>query len=219
MGGSPDLRLNQATECAIYACVKTYNMTIDNGTVLQDVISAWHNKTGTLRDPLDALGRGGLIYDIYLDPPGDNQGTSFFLERVVWWAMMTRLTDYFTGFYQKFQNGRYVASGPSNHKFAWTFSNPSFSEAVKNAALALTDYIQTSSQSEPVLGHRSVTETYVRVRWAWLVLPIVLTVWIVYWLYATLERLVLGPITELYVYYFKIPPTFWWYRFAAPLIG
>jgi hypothetical protein len=89
--------------------------------------------------------------------------------------MMTRLTDYFTGFYQKFQNGRYLASGPSNHKFAWTFSNLSFSEAVKNAALALTDYIQTSSQSEPVFGHRSVTETYVRVRWAWLVLPIVLT--------------------------------------------
>src|SRR2546430_3325297 len=52
-----------------------------------------------------------------------------------------------------------LASGPSNHKFAWTFSNLSFSEAVKNAALALTDYIQTSSQSEPVFGHRSVTET------------------------------------------------------------
>ena len=170
--GSPDLRLNQATECAIYACVKTYNITIDNGTVLQDVISTWHNETGTLQDPSDAV---GWIYDIYLDPPGGNQGKPFFLDNNAWWTMMTKLEEYFAGSYWNWQAGSYSSNGYSNQNFAWTFSNPSFSQVVKNVALALTDYIQTSSQSEPVFGQRSVTDTYVRIRWAWLVLPIVLT--------------------------------------------
>lgn len=39
-------------------------------------------------------------------------------------------------------------------------------------ALTLTDYIQTSEGSESVTGRRSVSETYIHLRLAWLSLPI-----------------------------------------------
>jgi uncharacterized membrane protein len=52
-----------------------------------------------------------------------------------------------------------------------------------------------------------------------LALPIVLTIWIVYWIYTTLQGLVVSPLTELYVYLYRREPTFWWYRWIAPFIA
>jgi uncharacterized membrane protein len=52
-----------------------------------------------------------------------------------------------------------------------------------------------------------------------LALPIVLTFWILYWLYATLQGLVLNPMARLYVYLFHQEPTSWWDRAAAPMIA
>ncbi|WP_422925049.1 DUF502 domain-containing protein [Singulisphaera sp. PoT] len=52
-----------------------------------------------------------------------------------------------------------------------------------------------------------------------LALPIVLTFWIIYWLYSTLLGLVLTPMTWLYQQLMGIRPTPLWERFAAPLIA
>jgi uncharacterized membrane protein len=52
-----------------------------------------------------------------------------------------------------------------------------------------------------------------------LALPVALTFWIIYWLYATLKGLVVVPLTRLYEYLYRAPPTFWWYQYAAPLIA
>jgi uncharacterized membrane protein len=52
-----------------------------------------------------------------------------------------------------------------------------------------------------------------------LALPIVLTFWILYWLYATLDSLVLGPMAWLYRDLYGQRPSGWWNSFAAPLIA
>jgi uncharacterized membrane protein len=52
-----------------------------------------------------------------------------------------------------------------------------------------------------------------------LALPIVLTFWILYWLYSTLQGLVLEPMGWLYLDLFEKHPPAWWNRVAAPLIA
>lgn len=56
-----------------------------------------------------------------------------------------------------------------------------------------------------------------------LALPIVLTIWIIYWLYITLQSMVLEPVSLLVSHYFigdaDAPLPFWWRRVAAPLIA
>lgn len=54
----------------------------------------------------------------------------------------------------------------------WVYSQGNLSQTVENVALTLTDYIQTSEGSESVTGHRSVSETHIHLRVAWLALPI-----------------------------------------------
>jgi uncharacterized membrane protein len=52
-----------------------------------------------------------------------------------------------------------------------------------------------------------------------LALPIVLTFWILYWIYATLTGLVLAPMTWIYRTYVGHDPSAWWDDIAAPIIA
>ncbi len=52
-----------------------------------------------------------------------------------------------------------------------------------------------------------------------LALPIVLTFWIIYWLYSTLLGMVLTPMAWLYRQTMGVPPSPLWEQFAAPLIA
>src|SRR5262249_41834365 len=54
-----------------------------------------------------------------------------------------------------------------------------------------------------------------------LALPIVLTFWIIYWLYTTLTQAVLDPLTQAMGPLFRSPlaQTLWWRRFVNPLIA
>lgn len=52
-----------------------------------------------------------------------------------------------------------------------------------------------------------------------LALPIALTFWILYWLYSSLQAIVLGPMTRLYVSIRHVDPPPWWDRWAAPPIA
>lgn len=52
-----------------------------------------------------------------------------------------------------------------------------------------------------------------------LALPIALTFWILYWLYSTLQAMVLTPMTHLYVYVRQEPAPLWWDRWIAPPIA
>lgn len=52
-----------------------------------------------------------------------------------------------------------------------------------------------------------------------LALPIALTFWILYWLYATFQGIILEPMTNLYRRLFEHEPSLWWVRFGAPLVA
>ena len=56
-----------------------------------------------------------------------------------------------------------------------------------------------------------------------LALPIVLTFWIIYWLYSTLKQLVLDPIARVIKYLLDVNQIGdlprWWNQFAAPLVS
>jgi uncharacterized membrane protein len=52
-----------------------------------------------------------------------------------------------------------------------------------------------------------------------LALPIVLTFWIVYWLYTTVLGIVLKPMGRLTAYLFSQNPPLWWEAVVAPFIG
>jgi uncharacterized membrane protein len=52
-----------------------------------------------------------------------------------------------------------------------------------------------------------------------LALPIVLTFWILYWLYATFQGIILEPMTNLYRRVFENEPSVVWEQFGAPLVA
>lgn len=65
-----------------------------------------------------------------------------------------------------------LSTTPQSDYPQWVYSEGNLSQTVENVALTLTDYIQTIEGSESVTGRRSVSETYIHLRSAWLALPI-----------------------------------------------
>jgi len=168
-------------ECALYFCINTYNVTVQNSNATTQVVSTWTSDTGTPTV-------GGALQ------PGGMEGTQD--------AVFQRPPDK-----QQENDTYYVAAGSLANLQAWLnvtvqgSINTSFSEVddpqwlsdellILNAttdwmflmhklAMAMTTYIRDPTQvqlqhANQVLGVAYRFETYIHVAWIWLTLPVAL---------------------------------------------
>ena len=162
-----------ATECMLTYCIRTLNASVTNGKLHTNTLATWYNESGSL--PYSVSGKG--IQYAYLNPPPDsipieNPGNlAFFVSR-------GRNLDIQSWLYYVFQR--------------ITFANFSYTEAPRirandmaialyfgtelgvmmaNLADRMTDNLRSRS-SDKACGTVWGVETYVSVRWPWLVLPV-----------------------------------------------
>ena len=163
--------LLSANVCAMYACVKTYNVSIIDGHSRQDVIDVWYNDTQPGRS------YGSNIVPLYLNPP--NTTNKAYLEGPYSLNGETQL-DLAMFLSSKFRG--LISVSDTDNLLSETvdlrliYAQGNFSRVIQNIALSLTDYIQTSPGSEAVPGNQSFTEIYIHIRWDWLSLPVAVAI-------------------------------------------
>ena len=167
-----DINLLSASECALVACVKTYNVSIAHGMPHETVISEWYNDT--LAGKYAAGFPGGELPPLYLKPPDITNGSNFegpFClsgpdQKDIGLSLAGKLKGMIT-----VSNVSGVAVGDPR----WLYtSTGNITHVVENIALSLTAALQGTANGEPVFGENSTLEQYVHIRWAWLALPILL---------------------------------------------
>ena len=167
------IELLEASECAIYACVKTYNVSVQNGISYQDIVSTWYNASKPEPDS------GTLSYPIHLNPPhlehnrihsGPYTFSGYARDDIV-----SFIGSKFAGFISV--SNALDVSWDQVGDPGWILAEGNVSQVVKNVALAFTDAIQTGqSNREEVFGQKSKSEIFVHIRWGYLAVPVTLGV-------------------------------------------
>ena len=162
-----------ASECAFYVCVKSYNISVLNGQTSEEVVSTFYSsQSSTIWD-----GRNGAsAYDNFtMRPPShtgtSNDGVEYSITYITIQSISMTLTQYFTG---------YVTVDTSNYERGWGSSDAiqhiylsdKVSEVIDNVARSMSAFIQNNNADSTVTGFQSHVDTYIEVRWLWLILPI-----------------------------------------------
>jgi hypothetical protein len=161
------------TTCAIYPCIKTYDAYVTNGNLVTQVRSTWYDDVGVNFSLFSNLYSSPLV----LEPPANqvsntNTNRKFLLDIVPVLGMEALLQSSFTG------NSTYEATytGGQSHSsdaMAALFQTSDLGQLMDTVAESLTNFIRNSS-SVPYVGTAWDTESYVHVRWIWLILPVAL---------------------------------------------
>lgn len=169
--------LPTAQQCALYFCVNTYKVTVENSNVATTVLSSWTSEYGTPTVG-GALEPGGFdgTKDAVLQMPkndvGENNNTYTIsagsLANLQAWLIATLSGSMNTSFSEVqgtvWANDEMVVL---NQTTDWDF-------LMGQLAKAITTYIRDPGQSKfanYVLGTASREETYLHVQWHWMTLP------------------------------------------------
>jgi len=164
-------------QCAIYFCINTYNVTVQNGVPDTTAVFSWTSDTGTptVGGALEPNGMDGTV-DAVLQMPkndvGENNNTYTIaagtLANVQAWLNVTLQGSMNTSFSvvatPVWANDEVVVLNATNN---WPF-------LMGALAKAMTTYIRDPQQSKlasKVYGTASRVETYVHVEWPWITLP------------------------------------------------
>lgn len=156
---------NLVTECALFPCVKTYNVSVLQGNFVSHELRSWRNETGFNISNSDVI----------LSPPrsavsNTTANTTFSLNYLTAENLVYFLQPAFTG------SANYSESGtPSYSTDVMEALNEAenMTQLMDNVAASMTNYIRNVSS----IGEHGTAwelETFVHVRWAWLVLPLAL---------------------------------------------
>lgn len=158
--------VTNVTTCVMFPCVRTYNLSVIEGNLVSAEISRWYNESGINYNALE---------NVTLSPPtheGGNTttGTPFVVEASNSQQIANLLYNSFNGHVEEDSiNGRNFSSDYIQAAYA----AKDLGQLMSNVADSLTNYIRNSS-SVPYRGTVWGVETYVHVRWIWLILPIAL---------------------------------------------
>lgn len=169
----------KAFQCVIHHCVRTYNTSMVDGKLSEDVISVWPTNSTTVdelraaanltRAPAnnEAFPIHGLVnlqppfggsYPIELWAAGTIAG--WFQEHFTTWILATETADN--------DVGRGLNSSVINH------NDPG--PMMDSIALSFTRYMRTKADAETNRGDALIQQTFVVVRWQWAILPVALLV-------------------------------------------
>lgn len=183
-------------QCAVYFCVNTYQVTVENNIPNTTVVSSWtsNNGTPTVGGALQPGGMDGTQDGVLQLPDndvGENNNTYTIaagtLANLQAWLNVTVVGSMNTSFSQveggvTWANDELVVM---NCTTDWDF-------LMGKLALAMTTYIRDPSQSPNtanfVYGIASSIETYVHVQWQWITLPTALVGMSILFLGGTMMR-------------------------------
>ena len=177
------IKLLEASECAAYACVKTYNISVINGTSFPEIVSTWYN--GSKPQP----NGGSTSFPLYLNPPNttniSNSNGPYIFSGYGRDNIASFISSKFDGFMTVSDALNFATNGKGDP--GWIYAKGNVSKVLENVALAYTDAIQTGQPNrEEVIGQRSLLEIHVRVHWLYLALPITVVVLSVLFLLLTM---------------------------------
>lgn len=165
----------QAWECALYYCLHTYNTTVINNQAKTQLVSTWHNETGT---PIPTSNIEATPDGILRRPENPMDFGAIRANSTFWIpaATVATLAEYMN----HTLSGEMLTS--SSEVESGTFTNDvmqalnittDIGGLMENLAISMTNYLrQTNSNgAESVgIGSAHTLEVHVRVRWAWLAL-------------------------------------------------
>jgi hypothetical protein len=169
--------LPTTNQCAIYFCVNTYNVSVQNSVPVTTVVSSWTSDTGTptVGGALEPNGMEGTVDAVLQLPKSDdveNNNTytvaAGTLANVQAWLYMTLQGSMNTSFSEVdgavWANDELVVLNATND---WPF-------LMGALARAMTTYIRDPQQPQPasnIYGTAYRVETYIHVQWPWITLP------------------------------------------------
>ena len=165
-----ELKPTSIDVCAIYPCIKTYNISVASGTSYRQELDAWAPDE-------DWTGAAYSLEDQILSPPRDRvsestHDTTFKIDALTANGVLLLLQTAFDG-------SAYVDAGSS------VFSNytsditqamhltSTLTQLVDNMTTSISNHMRTTS-SDTAVGKVWAMETFVRVRWWWFALPVAL---------------------------------------------
>jgi hypothetical protein len=152
-----DLYDPEAIECVLYYCVQQYNASVSGGVLTQEVTHMYTNST-------DA----GFSEDVIITPPPSAEfplPDTFDILSQSAAALYAYLGSIFTGT-DTSSTGEDQFNSDITQALHQTTDIPGL---IANLAASMTNNMRTNS--DQINGTAWKTDTYVRVRWAWLTLP------------------------------------------------
>ena len=163
------LDITNLTVCALMPCLKTYTVSIVEGALQSIEADTWRfqNWSTNYTSPVGDL--------LYLPDPPENvvKGTNNMTFTITWYSaegLMSILATAFNGSVTKPSAGGLIFSSDIMQAIYLT---DDLGHLMDNVAASISSYMRNVS-SEPVLGKVWTSETYVHVRWVWLILPMAL---------------------------------------------
>lgn len=173
-----------ALECSLSWCLNTYRSSYNDNTYVEEIVSTYRSPR-TRTYPWSVKGNVSVYSttyngDVNITNPGDGRDYGISNETAI--KLQSVWDELFPGYVTSANRSseeflRYLNSGSGPltrqlHFNPWAASNNVFLH-VQRLANALTNVIRsTSDNAEIVVGNAYDVETYVRVAWAWLSLPL-----------------------------------------------
>lgn len=175
-------QIHDATECTFSMCVVQHRLAVDHGVTV-------HEKVGSIERPFIArivpVSNSSVqalnVYDI---KPATVGGIEYTVDgqSTLGQGLVTSLDKTLSGnvtmdYMNRTKIGGvpYVDGGiqPSSDLSSFFYSSLNFTSSVENIASSVSAYMHSLSP-HTITGNSLSTETYIRVRWAWLSFPVVL---------------------------------------------
>jgi hypothetical protein len=178
------LGITNVTACAFFPCIKTYKISVTEGSLESHELLTWYNMS-------DSYLRDG---DIILSPPetavsNTTKNTTFSinnleatgLANILGWGSFDGSANQ-----SNYQSGSSVRTTLfSSNVMQALYEAEDLGALMETVAVSLTDYIRNIS-STPQYGTVWGEETYVHIRWLWLILPMTLAPMSLFFLLSTI---------------------------------
>jgi hypothetical protein len=192
--GSYDNQTPRAWQCALYFCLNTYNVTVINGITNSTILSSWHSDTGTALPDIEGLGDYGNTADAMLTRPEDSpvkviNNSSFPLKGSTIAAMAAYLNHTISGI-QLTRTSEVGYDTWTNDVMQALTETTDIGAIIAGVAASATKHIREGENRGAgfVNGTSFKSEGRVHVRWAWIILPVLLALLSIVFLVATMIR-------------------------------
>lgn len=182
-----------ATECALYFCVHTYNATVDNGKFYEELIATDATSNydpiameNTVLTPETCYWNGTQYHAPYVGTPVEQENCEYNVSWLSPLALSNSLGPLMKGSGSLFISNRPDWSSETARAIYGTEGNiTEIGSVFHSLASALTTHARSKVCDCRVKGITWTVESYVRVRWPWMILPGALVVFTLVFFVAT----------------------------------
>jgi hypothetical protein len=164
-----NLNVTNITICAVTPCLKTYNVSVYEGTPTSKVVNTWQFESWTYNGTTNQID--------FARPPVDvvkgTTNTAFTIDGNTGLGFVNLLQQAFNGTATLPETDADTPKSYSSDTMQALYMIDDLGQMMENVASSLSSYMRTVS-SEVVHGKVWAMKSYVHVRWIWLLLPMAL---------------------------------------------